>query len=389
MARILVLGDIHDRLDNVKRVLVEAQKHNPELVLCVGDISSAIKPGMNDAEYQTAAIAADQTAAKVADYLPRIPFAFVPGNHDPKSFNTAEPYNLDSRIARMAGHDVTGIGGSGPALHGWPYEWTDEELSVFLETLAEAEEWDPFEAAKKRAEIKKMAARKKAKKEAGKGIAGLSRKEELADADRELDAAMKAGAEEADEAGLCTCAYPRKSATSSNCRKCGKPMKAQESFFNTENVEILRSAIYESTTPDAPEAKDQRLKIARCIGEAHKKLQTNLQEAALAVFADDESIDKVIDSIVGAMADQGMDMTPAGAIDTMVGDIDAGEEGSEGLPELPMPGTPDVPDEGPGEGPEEGEGPPESFQFGAEEEEDEEGGEEEETEEEEEEITED
>jgi len=268
-------------------------------------------------------------------------------------------------------------------------EWTDEELSVFLETLAEAEEWDPFEAAKKRAEIKKMAARKKAKKEAGKGIAGLSRKEELADADRELDAAMKAGAEEADEAGLCTCAYPRKSATSSNCRKCGKPMKAQESFFNTENVEILRSAIYESTTPDAPEAKDQRLKIARCIGEAHKKLQTNLQEAALAVFADDESIDKVIDSIVGAMADQGMDMTPAGAIDTMVGDIDAGEEGSEGLPELPMPGTPDVPDEGPGEGPEEGEGPPESFQFGAEEEEDEEGGEEEETEEEEEEITED
>ena len=144
-----------------------------------------------------------------------------------------------------------------------------------------------------------------------------------------------------------------------------------------ESIEILRSVLYEDAQDEPAEA--QKDLIRNLLESVYSK---SIQEAALAVFADDESIDTVINAIVNAMGEKGEELTPMGA-DTIIGDI------GEGEPETP---APEGPEEGPGEGP--GEGPPAEFQFGAEEEEageeEEEAGEaEEEAGEEEEEATED
>ncbi len=39
--RIVILGDIHDRVENLDRVLAAIQDHSPDVMLCTGDIGSA------------------------------------------------------------------------------------------------------------------------------------------------------------------------------------------------------------------------------------------------------------------------------------------------------------------------------------------------------------
>jgi hypothetical protein len=230
---------------------------------------------------------------------------------------------------------------------------------------------------KKKQAIKKKAEERKKQHAAGKGMGALSKAEKELEHERhskELDPIWQKGAEEykAKKGKVCTCRKPK--AFAGKCERCKLPLEGEEDMFG-ESIEMLRTVFFESTSPTAPEAKDQRLLIANKIMEAKKRLDENV----LAVFADDESIDKVIDTIVNAMGEQG-ELAPAGAIETMVGDM-AGDVGDEGPGAADLP----IPDEGPGEGPA-AEGPPEEFQFGAGEEEEEAGEEMEEAGEEEEEA---
>jgi Icc-related predicted phosphoesterase len=50
----------------------------------------------------------------------------IPGNHD--ASNIDAPENIDGRLIQVEGIRLFGIGGGGPTVFGFPYEWTDEEM---------------------------------------------------------------------------------------------------------------------------------------------------------------------------------------------------------------------------------------------------------------------
>lgn len=141
--RILVLPDIHDRLDRVERILTEAQTHNIQAILCVGDVSSKLRPRMpvTPDMYETVSKVKNGLIQRVANLLPA-PFYYIPGNHDAPNLGIrvdsnsgnwiTDGYNTDGQISNLGdGVTVYGIGGS-PAFMGWPYEWNEADQEAHL-----------------------------------------------------------------------------------------------------------------------------------------------------------------------------------------------------------------------------------------------------------------
>jgi Icc-related predicted phosphoesterase len=61
---------------------------------------------------------------------------FVPGNHDlPDPPRDVAGLNADGTIVEVAGLRIAGLGGAGPAHHGFPYEWREAEADHILGRL--------------------------------------------------------------------------------------------------------------------------------------------------------------------------------------------------------------------------------------------------------------
>ena len=135
--RLLVIPDIHDRVDSVQKICQEAAKdHETEpfdLILLVGDFTSKNPRG----EAPDWAIRQNESFKDIVlykvigKYLPTVPVVFVPGNHDWPYLGKQESTNIDGRVAKRAGMNLFGIGGS-PTFHQWPYEWSEGVLAQHL-----------------------------------------------------------------------------------------------------------------------------------------------------------------------------------------------------------------------------------------------------------------
>ena len=122
MAVFACIGDVHGALGPLTTVVRWLEGRNIDGVLLVGDFATsagwaASKSGL---------------ASCVAEVLTivrclRKPILLVPGNHDQPDCPCDE--NIDRRTVEVAGTTVTGLGGSGPHILGFPYEWRDEEIA--------------------------------------------------------------------------------------------------------------------------------------------------------------------------------------------------------------------------------------------------------------------
>lgn len=142
--RILVLPDIHDRLDRVEKILKEATNHHIEAILCVGDISSQLRPktAITPELLAKTEKVKNGLIARINKLLP-LPFYYVPGNHDAPTLGLTQTeaenyqsdgYNTDSKVSHLNKNvTVYGIGGS-PVFYGWPYEWNEADLEAHLKT---------------------------------------------------------------------------------------------------------------------------------------------------------------------------------------------------------------------------------------------------------------
>ncbi|MEM8930840.1 MAG: metallophosphoesterase [Acidobacteriota bacterium] len=124
-----VLGDLHGRVDRLGPVIDALADRPLDAVVLVGDL---VSPHWEREHLGTSA-AHDTFADEVAAVLDRlalldVPVTWVPGNHDLPGVSVGA--NLDRRVESIAGVTVYGLGGSGPARFGFPYEWDDAEVDA-------------------------------------------------------------------------------------------------------------------------------------------------------------------------------------------------------------------------------------------------------------------
>ncbi len=120
-----VIGDVHARYDRLAVVLDHIEAAGAQGILLVGDLACCGHANVRSA------VTLHRYRKRVQRVLAQVrerglPFAFVPGNHDLPVVD--EPENVDGRCVELAGLRVAGIGGAGPDIFGFAYEWTDEQL---------------------------------------------------------------------------------------------------------------------------------------------------------------------------------------------------------------------------------------------------------------------
>lgn len=141
------VGDVHEEWDRLDRTLSWIVSREVDALLLVGDFTLGLPAGWPPGQRSPGPRAGpgDRTPAGARDAggdrpdpaaptrrsverarTTGLPLLFVPGNHDVPDVPLEE--NVDRRRVELAGIGVFGVGGSGPALLGFPYEWTDEEL---------------------------------------------------------------------------------------------------------------------------------------------------------------------------------------------------------------------------------------------------------------------
>jgi Icc-related predicted phosphoesterase len=119
--RFACIGDAHHQLERVERVAAWLARRRWDVLLLTGDFAGG---PYNRSTFGTA----DDSYTHVLDLLAPLdrPIFFVPGNHD--ASNIDAPENIDGRLIQVEGIRLFGIGGGGPTVFGFPYEWTDEEM---------------------------------------------------------------------------------------------------------------------------------------------------------------------------------------------------------------------------------------------------------------------
>lgn len=120
------LGDVHGAIDRLERALDWLTGRDVDALLMVGDFTPGIPPGWarpGDDIDPLGPLRRGVDRARATG----LPVCFVPGNHDPPE--APVDGNVDRRRATVAGVRIYGVGGSGPARMGFPYEWSDEELA--------------------------------------------------------------------------------------------------------------------------------------------------------------------------------------------------------------------------------------------------------------------
>lgn len=135
------VGDVHAALGRLERALAWLGGRQPDALLLVGDFTAGVPPGWSpslrppDDARRAASDGGGAGPAATAPVRPALeraratglPVLFVPGNHDLPRVPLEG--NVDRRLVRIGGVRIFGIGGSGPARMGFPYEWTDEALA--------------------------------------------------------------------------------------------------------------------------------------------------------------------------------------------------------------------------------------------------------------------
>jgi len=120
-----VVGDVHAHLGHLERVLARVVQAGADAILLVGDLACA------GHRYQRSAVTEATYLCDVAGVMKRVrdvglPVRYVPGNHDLPTLS--EPGNLDGRMEEICGLRVAGIGGAGPDIFGFPYEWDEDQI---------------------------------------------------------------------------------------------------------------------------------------------------------------------------------------------------------------------------------------------------------------------
>ncbi len=120
-----VVGDIHANFHLLSTVLERVSSSHAAGLLIVGDLAN----GSNKVSSHSPAMQRyRQQIRDVLDSLSALglPMAWVPGNHDLPNLQGGR--NADGRVLEVAGLRVLGIGGSGPARFGFPYEWDESDI---------------------------------------------------------------------------------------------------------------------------------------------------------------------------------------------------------------------------------------------------------------------
>jgi uncharacterized protein len=123
--RLAVIGDVHVHMERLAVVLARIREVGVDGVLQVGDLSREVTPWRKD---EAAHAAARVSAERVLDAIRGlgVPVLWVPGNHDPRDLDG--PGNVDGTVEMLGPWAVHGIGGSGPARFGFPYEWDEDDI---------------------------------------------------------------------------------------------------------------------------------------------------------------------------------------------------------------------------------------------------------------------
>jgi Icc-related predicted phosphoesterase len=121
------IGDVHGRIDRLEQLVTWLSERDVAGVLLAGDFA----PGRKPMGPQAGVAEARRAVACIAEL--GVPVVYVPGNHDDPNLDA--PGNIDWTGETIAGVRIAGIGGSGPAHFGFPYEW--EESDVRTRTVPE------------------------------------------------------------------------------------------------------------------------------------------------------------------------------------------------------------------------------------------------------------
>jgi Icc-related predicted phosphoesterase len=145
MLAFLVIGDVHDEQERLSETLDLVKGERFDLALLTGDIGRDppwLEPARSCARQDH-----DRSIRRTIDRIRSFvaaPVVFVPGNHDmPDPPEPSGGINADGAIVEVAGLRVAGLGGSGPHRYGFPYEWSEEEAGVRLETTLAGGEAHP------------------------------------------------------------------------------------------------------------------------------------------------------------------------------------------------------------------------------------------------------
>lgn len=133
-AGIAIIGDVHANHGRLDAGLALLKGLAVDLAVLTGDVGLDppwIAPRRRRGEHDASVRSALGLVGRELD----CPVVFVPGNHDlrdPQAIPGAT--NIDGVRTQIAGLRVAGLGGAGPARFGFPYEWSEEQAELALET---------------------------------------------------------------------------------------------------------------------------------------------------------------------------------------------------------------------------------------------------------------
>ncbi|MCR8463432.1 MAG: metallophosphoesterase [Candidatus Korarchaeota archaeon] len=123
--RILVLSDIHDRINKVKKII---STESFDIMFICGDITN-FRPLGDVVRY-----------IKLIRSTTEAPTYFVPGNCDPielleNSFEDMKFYNVHRRVVELGKLQIAGIGGSGITPFATCIEFSEQDFAEMLEDI--------------------------------------------------------------------------------------------------------------------------------------------------------------------------------------------------------------------------------------------------------------
>lgn len=120
------VGDVHGELGRLERAAAWLASRDVDALLLVGDFTPGLPPGWGRSGEGGDPLRPVRRALDRASEA-GLPFFFVPGNHDVPE--VPDERNLDRRAGTFRGVRIYGLGGSGPAQMGFPYEWREEQVA--------------------------------------------------------------------------------------------------------------------------------------------------------------------------------------------------------------------------------------------------------------------
>lgn len=129
--KILVLADIHGDTGTLRKVIEKAESHNPDVVVCPGNVTDIFKTPPEFSQLDVADLVVQQLLSL------RKPVLCIPGNHDPPEIlEVFNDYgvNIHAKHTAIHGTHFVGFGGA-PTPFNTPFEPTEEETADALASL--------------------------------------------------------------------------------------------------------------------------------------------------------------------------------------------------------------------------------------------------------------